>query len=257
MLIQKITDVHAIGIRSKTQLTATVLQAAKKLLTVGCFCIGTNQVALQYAQSRGVPVFNSPFSNSRSVGALRARDRAGHASLPPSCAPASCRPRDCSLAELTMAEIIALSRQLGERNNEMHEGLFRTGPVATASRAWRTYVRAPRVLTCPDAPTAFSACGGALQVFNDCHEVRGRTLGIVGYGHIGSQLSVLAESMGMRVQFYDILPLMPLGTARAVATLEVRPYPRPRRRDERRARPLTCDGTQWPPPRAVCCAGVS
>jgi len=71
LLIQKIADVHAIGIRSKTQLTANVLQAAKKLLTVGCFCIGTNQVALQYAQNRGVPVFNSPFSNSRSVGALR------------------------------------------------------------------------------------------------------------------------------------------------------------------------------------------
>ena len=75
------------------------------------------------------------------------------------------------------------------------------------------------------APTPRSILGGgASQVFHDCHEVRGRTLGIVGYGHIGSQLSVLAESMGMRVQFYDILPLMPLGTARAVATLEVRPH---------------------------------
>lgn len=152
-LIKKIRDVHAIGIRSKTKLTARVLAEAKHLLVIGCFCIGTNQVDLDYATKHGTAVFNSPFSNSRSV------------------------------AELVIAEIIVLARQLGDRSNEMHQG------------KWN-------------------------KVSNGCWEVRGKTLGIVGYGHIGSQLSVLAEAMGMSVLYYDILPSMSLGTATQVSTLE-------------------------------------
>ncbi|KAL1921242.1 uncharacterized protein VTP21DRAFT_10958 [Calcarisporiella thermophila] len=153
VLIEKIQDVHAIGIRSKTKLSKAVLQAAKKLLVIGCFCIGTNQVDLETAARQGIAVFNSPFSNSRSV------------------------------AELVIGEIITLSRQLGDRNIEMHQGFWN-------------------------------------KVSKNCYEIRGKTLGIVGYGHIGSQLSVLAESMGMTVYFYDIMQLMPLGMARQVPTLK-------------------------------------
>ncbi|KAK3997454.1 hypothetical protein QBC44DRAFT_67528 [Cladorrhinum sp. PSN332] len=152
-LIEKIKDVHVIGIRSKTKLTAKVLQEAKNLLVVGCFCIGTNQVDLEYAAKQGIAVFNSPFANSRSV------------------------------AELVIAEIITLARQLGDRSLEMHRG------------TWN-------------------------KVSNKCWEVRGKTLGIVGYGHIGSQLSVLAEAMGMSVIYYDVVSLMAIGTARQVPTLE-------------------------------------
>ncbi|KAJ5610073.1 hypothetical protein N7510_006792 [Penicillium lagena] len=152
-LIEKIRDVHVIGIRSKTKLTARVLKEAKSLIVIGCFCIGTNQVDLQYAAEQGIAVFNSPFSNSRSV------------------------------AELVIGEIIALARQLGDRSNEMHTG------------TWN-------------------------KVSNKCWEIRGKTLGIIGYGHIGAQLSVLAEAMGMSVIFYDVLNLMALGTARQVETLE-------------------------------------
>lgn len=152
-LIEKIRDVHAIGIRSKTQLTAKVLAEAKNLLVIGCFCIGTNQVDLEYAAQHGISVFNSPFSNSRSV------------------------------AELVIAEIIALARQLGDRSMEMHMG------------TWN-------------------------KVSAKCWEIRGKTLGIVGYGHIGSQLSVLAEAMGLRVLYYDVVPLMGLGSAKQVPTLE-------------------------------------
>ncbi|KAH7043080.1 hypothetical protein BKA57DRAFT_398062 [Linnemannia elongata] len=151
-LIAKIKDVHCIGIRSKTKLTKKVLDAAEKLGVIGCFCIGTNQVDLEHAASKGIAVFNSPFSNSRSV------------------------------AELVIAEIVLLSRQLGDRNKEMHDGVWS-------------------------------------KVSANCYEIRGKTLGIVGYGHIGSQLSVLAESMGMRVLFYDVVPLMPLGTSKQVNTL--------------------------------------
>ncbi|KAF9125846.1 hypothetical protein BGW39_007108 [Mortierella sp. 14UC] len=151
-LIAKIKDVHCIGIRSKTKLTKKVLDAAEKLGVIGCFCIGTNQVDLEHAASKGIAVFNSPFSNSRSV------------------------------AELVIAEIVLLSRQLGDRNKEMHQGIWS-------------------------------------KVSANCYEIRGKTLGIVGYGHIGSQLSVLAESMGMRVLFYDVVPLMPLGTSKQVHTL--------------------------------------
>ncbi|KAL4917902.1 hypothetical protein BDW62DRAFT_182464 [Aspergillus aurantiobrunneus] len=152
-LIEKIRDVHVIGIRSKTKLTARVLKEARNLIVIGCFCIGTNQVDLQYAAEHGIAVFNSPFSNSRSV------------------------------AELVICEIIALARQLGDRSNEMHNG------------TWN-------------------------KVSNKCWEIRGKTLGIIGYGHIGSQLSVLAEAMGMSVIFYDVVNLMELGTARQVSTLE-------------------------------------
>ncbi|KAJ9197078.1 3-phosphoglycerate dehydrogenase, hypothetical [Paecilomyces variotii] len=152
-LIEKIRDVHVIGIRSKTKLTARVLKEAKNLIVVGCFCIGTNQVDLQYAAQHGIAVFNSPFSNSRSV------------------------------AELVISEIIALARQLTDRSNEMHQG------------TWN-------------------------KVSNKCWEIRGKTLGIIGYGHIGSQLSVLAEAMGMSVIYYDVVNLMAMGTARQVPTLE-------------------------------------
>lgn len=152
-LIEKIKDVHAIGIRSKTKLTANILKHAKNLVVIGCFCIGTNQVDLDYAASIGVAVFNSPFSNSRSV------------------------------AELVIAEIISLARQLGDRSIELHTG------------TWN-------------------------KVSQKCWEVRGKTLGVVGYGHIGSQLSVLAESMGMHVLYYDIVTIMALGTAKQVSTLD-------------------------------------
>ncbi|KAF2841565.1 hypothetical protein M501DRAFT_1000828 [Patellaria atrata CBS 101060] len=152
-LIQKIRDVHVIGIRSKTKLTENVLKHARNLIVIGCFCIGTNQVDLQYAARNGIAVFNSPFSNSRSV------------------------------AELVIAEVIALARQLGDRSMELHNGVWN-------------------------------------KVSNGCWEIRGKTLGIVGYGHIGSQLSVLAESMGMSVIYYDVVNLMSMGTARQVSSLE-------------------------------------
>ncbi|KAI0119230.1 hypothetical protein F4814DRAFT_232930 [Daldinia grandis] len=152
-LIQKIRDVHVIGIRSKTKLSEKVLREAKNLLVIGCFCIGTNQVDLEYAAHHGIAVFNSPFANSRSV------------------------------AELVIAEIISLARQLGDRSNEMHKGIWN-------------------------------------KVSSKCWEIRGKTLGIIGYGHIGSQLSVLAEAMGMSVIYYDVVNLMALGTARQVPKLE-------------------------------------
>lgn len=146
------SDVHVIGIRSKTKLTEKVLSEAKNLLVIGCFCIGTNQVDLDYAAKKGIAVFNSPFANSRSV------------------------------AELIIAEIIVLARQLGDRSMELHRG------------TWN-------------------------KVSSKCWEIRGKTLGIIGYGHIGAQLSVLAEAMGMTVIYYDVITLMALGTARQVPTL--------------------------------------
>ncbi|PIL31861.1 hypothetical protein GSI_06565 [Ganoderma sinense ZZ0214-1] len=151
-LVAKIGSYHAIGIRSKTKITERVLKAASKLLVIGCFCIGTNQVDLLSAAKAGIPVFNSPFSNSRSV------------------------------AELVISEVIALSRQYFQRAFEMKTG------------TWNKQSKG-------------------------CWEVRGKTLGIVGYGHIGSQLSVLSEALGMRVLFYDVLNLMPLGSARQVESL--------------------------------------
>lgn len=152
-LLQKLPGYHAVGIRSKTKVTAKVINACPQLLVIGCFCIGTNQVDLDTAARHGIAVFNSPFSNSRSV------------------------------AELVIAEIISLSRQLLDRSSEMRAGIWN-------------------------------------KVSKACWEVRGKTLGIIGYGHIGSQLSVLAESFGMQVIYYDVMPIMPLGTARQVETLE-------------------------------------
>jgi D-3-phosphoglycerate dehydrogenase len=146
-------EAHVLGIRSKTQVTAQVLDEGKNLLAIGCFCIGTNQVDLAHACSRGVPVFNSPFTNTRSV------------------------------AELTISEVIALSRRLFEKSTQLHAG------------NWDK-----------------SAAGA--------REVRGKTLGIVGYGHIGSQVSVLAEAMGMRVLFCDIVPKQPLGNAKSAKSLD-------------------------------------
>jgi len=151
-LVEKIGQYHAIGIRSKTKITERVIKAASKLLVIGCFCIGTNQVDLHTAAKAGIPVFNSPFSNSRSV------------------------------AELVMSEVIALSRQYFERGWEMRQGIWN-------------------------------------KQSKSCWEVRGKTLGIVGYGHIGSQLSVLAEAFGIRVLFYDVINIMPLGSARQVESL--------------------------------------
>lgn len=152
-LIEKIRDVHVIGIRSKTQLTSTVLKEARSLVVIGCFCIGTNQVDLEYAAKKGIAVFNSPFSNSRSV------------------------------AEQVIGEVIVLARQIGDRSMEMHNGVWN-------------------------------------KVSSKCWEIRGKTLGIVGYGHIGSQLSVLAESMGMSVIFYDVVPLMTLGMSKQLPSLQ-------------------------------------
>ncbi len=151
-LKKKIQDVHVLGIRSKTHVTKSVLVEAKRLLTLGCFCIGTNQVDLDTANERGIPVFNAPFSNTRSV------------------------------AELMIGEIIVLARHLGDRSREVHDGQWRK--VATGSM-----------------------------------EVRGKTLGLIGYGHIGSQVGVLAEAMGLRVAFYDIAQKLPMGNNRQVASL--------------------------------------
>lgn len=161
----------ALGIRSKTKITQRVIREAgekvrplllalpdirsrrvTQLLVIGCFCIGTNQVDLLAAAKAGISVFNSPFSNSRSV------------------------------AELVISEVIALSRQLCDRSTELHNGIWN-------------------------------------KVSAGCWEVRGKTLGIVGYGHIGAQLSVLAEAMGMTVIYADVLPIMPLGSARQTDTL--------------------------------------
>ncbi len=144
---------HVLGIRSKTSLTNEMLDISPRLLTVGAFCIGTNQIDVDHSRARGICVFNSPFSNTRSV------------------------------AELTIAEIIALHRRLLDQSAAMHKG------------KWDK-----------------SAAGA--------HEVRGRTLGIVGYGHIGSQVSVLAEAMGMRVLFHDIISKLPMGNARQCRNLD-------------------------------------
>ncbi|NVB77521.1 MAG: phosphoglycerate dehydrogenase [Kofleriaceae bacterium] len=152
-LAERVRDAHILGIRSKTQVTPKVLDEARRLLAVGAFCIGTNQIDLAHANRRGTPAFNAPFSNTRSV------------------------------AELIIAEIVMLSRHLGDRVREVHGGQWKK--VAVGS-----------------------------------HEVRGHTIGIVGYGHIGSQIGVLAEAFGMRVLFYDIMAKLPMGNNRACATLD-------------------------------------
>ncbi len=151
-LAERIRDVHVLGIRSKTRVTEAALAEARRLLAVGCFCIGTNQVALRDANAHGTPVFNAPFSNTRSV------------------------------AEMIIAEIVFLARQLGDRTTEVHSG------------QWR-------------------------KVSAGCHEVRGKTLGIVGYGHIGTQVAVLAEAFGMRVLYYDIASKLSVGNARSMPSL--------------------------------------
>jgi D-3-phosphoglycerate dehydrogenase len=148
-----IADVHLLGIRSRTQLTRDILGAARELLAVGCFSVGTNQVDLQAARARGIPVFNAPFSNTRSV------------------------------AELVIGEIVMLLRRIFPRAVAAHEG------------GW-------------DKSAANS------------HEVRGRTLGIVGYGNIGSQLSTLAEAMGMKVIFFDQTDRLRHGNTEPAASLE-------------------------------------
>ncbi|HXN31430.1 MAG TPA: phosphoglycerate dehydrogenase [Polyangiaceae bacterium] len=152
-LVRRIEDVHVLGIRSKTRVTERALAAGRRLLAVGCFCIGTNQVDLDAGRKRGLPVFNAPFSNTRSV------------------------------AEMIMAEIVMLSRRLGDRVREMHEGQWQK--VATGS-----------------------------------FEVRGKTLGIVGYGHIGRQVGVIAEALGMRVLFFDVIAKLPMGNNHATKTLD-------------------------------------
>ena len=152
-LAEKIADAHFVGIRSRTQLSEPVFAAAKKLQAVGCFCIGTNQVDLNAALIRGIPVFNAPFSNTRSV------------------------------AELVIGQSILLLRGIPEKNALLHRGVWN------------------------------KAAKGSF-------ETRGKKLGIVGYGNIGSQLSVLAESMGMKVYLYDVVSKLPLGNAVQMDTLE-------------------------------------
>lgn len=149
----KIADAHFVGIRSRTQLTEDVFECAKKLVAVGCFCIGTNQVDLNAARERGIAVFNAPYSNTRSV------------------------------AELVLGQIILLMRGIPEKNAECHRG------------GWMK-----------------SAAGS--------YEVRGKKLGIVGYGSIGTQLSVLAEALGMQVYYYDVVTKLPLGNAVQVGSLD-------------------------------------
>lgn len=152
-LVAAVHGVQVLGLRSKTRVTPRVLEAAKDLVAVGAFCIGTNQIALDTARAAGVPVFNAPFSNTRSV------------------------------AELVLAEVVALARQLGDRSREVHAG------------SWR-------------------------KVAAGCYEVRGKTLGIVGYGHIGRQVGVLAEAFGLRVLFHDVRSSLPMGNNRGVGSLD-------------------------------------
>ncbi len=152
-LIDALRDAHIVGIRSRTQITSAVLTQLRRLIAVGCFCIGTDQVDLAAAAARGVPVFNAPFSNTRSV------------------------------AELVIAETILLARGVPHRNAQLHRGVWDK-----------------------------SAAGA--------HEVRGKCLGIVGYGHIGTQVGVLAEALGMRVVYHDIVTKLALGNATALKTLD-------------------------------------
>ncbi|MGM0951982.1 MAG: phosphoglycerate dehydrogenase [Pseudomonadota bacterium] len=152
-LVEKIADAHFIGIRSRTQLTEKVFAAAQKLVAVGCFCIGTNQVDLQAATRRGIAVFNAPFSNTRSV------------------------------AELVLAQAILLLRGVPEKSAKAHRG------------EW-------------------------LKSAKNSFEIRGKKLGIIGYGNIGTQFSVLAESLGMDVYFYDVVSKLSIGNATQVGTLQ-------------------------------------
>lgn len=152
-LINEVKDVHLLGIRSKTQITPKVLEAAKKLQAIGCFCIGVNQVDLKSAKNHGVAVFNAPYSNTRSV------------------------------AELVIGLAIMLIRRIPDKSTAAHEGIW-------------------------------------LKEAKGSYELRGKTLGIIGYGNIGTQVSVLAEAMGMKVIFYDTVTKLPLGNAVARKTLK-------------------------------------
>lgn len=152
-LIAALQGVDYLGIRSRTQVTPRIIAGSPHLRAIGAFCIGTNQIALDAAAEAGIPVFNAPYSNTRSV------------------------------VELAIGEIIAMARHLTDRNKQVHDGLWDKSAIGS-------------------------------------HEIRGRTLGIVGYGNIGSQLSVLAEALGMRVLFYDMVDRLALGNAQRVDSLE-------------------------------------
>lgn len=152
-LLDKIENVHFLGIRSRTHLTREVLQHAKRLVGVGCFCIGTNQVDLDAAAELGIPVFNAPFSNTRSV------------------------------AELVTGEYLQLLRDVPARNALLHRG------------GWK-------------------------KAAKGCYEARGKTLGIIGYGHIGTQVGIIAESLGLNVVYYDIENKLSLGNAKQLASLD-------------------------------------
>eukprot|EP01083_Nonionella_stella_P072483 195505_1 len=149
----RLESTRALGVRNTTNVSGSVLREATHLRCVGTFCVGTDQVDLKAATELGIPVFNSPFANTRSV------------------------------AELILAQMIMLTRQLGDRNNEMHSGLWKKSSVA-------------------------------------CHEIRDHKLGIIGYGPIGQQLSVLAETAGMNVQFTDIIPKFRMGCAKFVESMD-------------------------------------
>jgi len=152
-LIDEIKDVHILGIRSKTQVTKKILEAAKKLQAIGCFCIGVNQVDLKEATKNGIVVFNAPYSNTRSV------------------------------AELVIGAAIMLIRRIPDKNKAAHEGIW-------------------------------------MKDAKGSYELRGKTLGIIGYGNIGSQVSVLAEALGMKVFFYDVETKLPLGNAEDAKSLK-------------------------------------
>ncbi|MGB0670428.1 MAG: phosphoglycerate dehydrogenase [Rhodospirillales bacterium] len=152
-LKEAIRDAHVIGIRSRTKLTEDILSAAESLVAIGCFCIGTNQVNLDAARTMGIPVFNAPYSNTRSV------------------------------AELVLAEAIMLMRGVPEKSKLAHDGVW-------------------------------------LKSADQSHEIRGKVLGIVGYGHIGSQLSIMAESLGMQVRYRDIETKLSMGNATPVSSLD-------------------------------------
>lgn len=152
-LIEKLKDAHFVGIRSRTQLNERVLNACEKLIAIGCFCIGTNQVDKKAALVRGIPIFNAPYSNTRSV------------------------------AELVIAEIIMLMRGIPEKNALAHQGIWKKSA-------------------------------------SDSYEIRGKVLGVVGYGNIGTQLGILSESLGMKVIFHDIETRLPLGNASQADSME-------------------------------------
>ena len=152
-LLERMPSLHILGIRSKTRVTAEHIKAGKRLLAVGCFAVGTNQVALEAAMNAGIPVFNAPYGNTRSV------------------------------AELTLGHIFSLARKVSDKNIKMHKTIWDK-----------------------------SATG--------LYEVRDKTLGIVGYGHIGKQIGILAEAVGLRVIFYDIVKQLPLGNCKQLQTLE-------------------------------------